>query len=220
MDDKDIDITFNNTIKYSDLQGLSENLLEFGLDEILKDGVLKDLPVFGLFFNSFKTYLSIKDKIFAKKILHFILEIRTIPISQRSEMISKIEKEEKYRNKVGETILLLLDKISNFEKCGMIGVLFNSYLDGQLSYSDFLRGVNAIEKVFVDDIIWFLYNGFGTIDSYLESDSLYSAGFLKLKDVKQEIDSRTNWMLPTRIEYEPTYIGEKVRNILKNKYCG
>jgi hypothetical protein len=61
------------------------------LDSFLDNGLVKDIPVLGTIVGLYKSSISISDKLFIKKVLHFLAELKDIPQDKRSEQIQKIE---------------------------------------------------------------------------------------------------------------------------------
>ncbi|MBK7303196.1 MAG: hypothetical protein IPI90_08060 [Saprospiraceae bacterium] len=72
MDDiKNINVSFSEAIRNSEMKEISIEFAENILDSIMKDGIVKELPIIGTLFGINNLALTIKDKIFLKKLFIF-----------------------------------------------------------------------------------------------------------------------------------------------------
>jgi hypothetical protein len=148
--------SFNETLKDSDLQNVGGNLSELVIDSVLEDGILKDVPVISAIIGLSNIGIKISDRILLNKIISFLFELRNIPRAKREEMINKIDNSKKYKIKVGEKILLIIDKCNDYENSQYVAKLFSTYLAEKINYDDFLRGANIIQSVSINDFKDFL----------------------------------------------------------------
>jgi len=153
---KKISNSFEHTIKDSDLQNVSIELSEMVLDSVLQDGILKDIPILGTIVGLGKTSLKITDTLFLKKIISFLFEIKTIDAGERKKMIDKIDSSEDFKIKVGEKLLYIIDKCDDHENAKYVSMLFAGFLEGEIVYSQFLRGAKMIQQVYTGDLIHFV----------------------------------------------------------------
>lgn len=94
------------TIKDGKFQDLIIDLSETTFDILLNDGLLKDIPIIGGLFGFAKSILSIHDKLFIKKLLVFLVQLKLTSNKSRRKQIEKIENNPQYRIKVGEKFTL------------------------------------------------------------------------------------------------------------------
>ena len=102
--------SIEKTLKDSDLQNVTIGLAEVALDNLLKDGIIKDVPIINTILGFGKASLAIKERLFLKKIIYFISGLSSIPINKRNQMIDEIDSSGKYRTRVGEKLLYIIDK--------------------------------------------------------------------------------------------------------------
>lgn len=177
------------TIKSNEIINISSDIVEAIIDSTLDDGILKDIPIIGTIISLNKGVLSLQDRIFSKKILAFISQLKDIPQKQRNEAIDKIENSSKEKIKVGEKILYLIDKSDDHVKAQMIGILFSEYIKGNIDYNEFKRCSEIINKAFLDDLLWFIDSDLVEL-SLEESKELIPSGLfelpfeLRIKDVR------------------------------------
>ncbi|MFV0221812.1 hypothetical protein OBJ96_08865, partial [Empedobacter falsenii] len=97
-------------IKDKEFQTVTKDLTEVVIDSNIAEGLLKDVPLLSTIIGTFNTVTNIKDKLFLKKILTFLYELKSISENKIEEQINKIEEDLKYRTKVGEKLLFIIDK--------------------------------------------------------------------------------------------------------------
>jgi hypothetical protein len=83
MDNDKLETSLVNSISSENLHDILVDTVGLTLDQFLVDGLLKDIPFFGLFYKIFKTTTNIRDAIFAKKLIKFLTQLKDIPIEKR-----------------------------------------------------------------------------------------------------------------------------------------
>ncbi|CAG5082635.1 hypothetical protein [Parvicella tangerina] len=157
--------SFEQTIKDSDLQNVSIELSEVVLDSVLKDGILKDIPILGTIVGLGKTSVKVTDILFLKKVVSFLFEIKTIDPEERKKMINKIDSSQDFKLKVGEKLLFIIDKCDDHENAKYVSMFFAGFLEGEIVYSQFLRGAKMIQQVYTGDLIDFIKDSRDVLDN-------------------------------------------------------
>jgi hypothetical protein len=174
----------NNSIDDSlisnELTNITSELTEVGLDSFLQDGILKDIPFIGTLVGLTKIGVGIQDKLFLKKILRFLHQLKDIPSETRQEFIEKIDTDKKFKTKVSETIMLLVDKINDYSKADYLGKLFAASINGKISYDIFLKLANIVDKSHIPDLDHLIpiYKGQIKEVDEINGDILYNLGLL------------------------------------------
>ena len=178
-----------DSVLTNELENISKDILELTLDSFLDDGVLKDLPIFSFVYSFTKTTISIKERIFAKKILQFLFELKDTPQVKRQEFIEKIEKNEKSEAKFGETILMILDKADNLQKARLAGKLLAECIKGNISYEEFLKLTSILNRSYVPTLQKLADLKNNLLIQENEYEELFNLGLvtLKLEDVKDNL---------------------------------
>ncbi|HHC6465829.1 TPA: hypothetical protein ACN36C_004572 [Vibrio parahaemolyticus] len=155
------------TLKSSDLQGTASGLAEVALDTFIDEGIARDIPIIGTLFGMANTVSTVRDHLFLKKIVTFLTELSSVDMKQRAKMLANIENDEKYKTKVGEKLLFILDRCDDYEKAQLIAKLFCAFVNEEIKYDDFLRCSAIIERVFLTDI----YDFVDSTWDYIETDN-------------------------------------------------
>jgi|GEM_PF-2157056 len=145
--------TFLKTIIKSELGSVIKDLTEVSVDTFIKDGILKDIPIFGTIIGLYKGTIAIRDHIFLKKIIHFLSAIKDVPVSTRSDLFTKLESEGHNLERIGETLLLILDNIDNYNKARLLGLLLKALSNAKIDYNDFERFSSMIANIFIQDLL-------------------------------------------------------------------
>lgn len=139
----------------NDARDLAADLLEVGLDQLIENEVLKEIPVIGSVIKVAKLSRSIPDLIFGKKVEKFALSTAHISDEQRRTFHAKLESEPELRRKAGEAIIMSLDHIDDLEKAAIVGHLFSKFVLGNFELVTLRRLLTAVDQVFLDDLLLF-----------------------------------------------------------------
>ena len=134
---------------------LSEIIQDYGeiaIDALIQNDLLKEIPIIGTAVGFTKMGIAIRDRNFLKKILLFIQEFETITAKEKESLLNKINEDEKFQERVGETLILLLDRFDHFAKPKMLAQLFNGYLGGEIDYDKFQRLSTSVDRAFMPDL--------------------------------------------------------------------
>lgn len=141
-----------------EIDSITVDMLEVGLDSLLSNEVLINIPVIGTITNFGKIAISVRDRLFIKKLLMFLNKVKEVSFKERQNMIKKIQDSEKEQERIGEKLLYIIDKCDDSEKAKMIGKLFVTFLREEIDISLFLRASNIVNNLLVDDIKHFVNN--------------------------------------------------------------
>lgn len=148
--------SLEETIKDTDLQNVTIDLAETVTDSFLNEGIGRDIPIFGTIIGLAKSAMNLKDRLFIKKLIYFLTNLNSIPKAKRQEMIVQIDSSDRYKIKVGEKLIYIIDKCEDHKSAEKIGKLFHAFLNDSITYSEFLRGAVIIDRIFFEDLEIFL----------------------------------------------------------------
>lgn len=189
---------------------IAADAAEIALDSILDEGLLEEVPVFGWLKKSYNIVGTVRDRIFLKKVANFLAGTRNMSEEHRSQFSERIKCESDYAKKVGESLVLLLERQEDFEKALILGKVFSRYVCGHIKYEKFLKLAKSIELVFIGDLRN-LAEYYASIQSYdpkqgkpfnewlddQTSQSLYSCGLIRSEGYTENV-------------YRPNDMGEEL----------
>lgn len=147
-----LEIALVNSVSCEKLFELKADVLEILFDSTVESGIFKDIPIFGSLLKLSTIGFNIRDQFFAKKIYNFLFEIKDIPQAKRLSFIRELEEKDDLKQTVGETLLILLEKLDHMEKPKILGRLLKAKMNGDIDLSKFMRLASVVDKVFLPDI--------------------------------------------------------------------
>lgn len=202
-----------DTVAEVGLIGLSSEILEFSIDQVLEEGLIKDIPVVGWISKGLSLQRSISDRILYNKILRFIFALESINSGSKESFRAKVKNDPKFKRKVGEQLLLILDRIDDLSKPEMIAKCFDLHLTGDLEFSHFVDLVQVIERSTIGDLEALSCSDnkrmlFGSVGQAVGS------GILEYGICKSDTDESPE--IGTRL----SRLGKDLRDVLKNRFRG
>lgn len=218
--------SFCDSLNDEAIGGLS-GIAEVGLDRILEDGIVKDIPLISTAVSLYRIGHSVHDMHSLKKLAVFWDGINQGAQDDelRKKYVMKFQENPRFRNQQLEFVLILLDRYVGYDKPQMLAKLYLSYLNEDSTLEEF--------SVYAE-----------IIDRFLPGDAelLCAEGYQKWSLEKQRTDSlarlvslglmseHTKWGTfvggPRNIsaiklpdgndkEYQITKFGEKLASILR-----
>jgi hypothetical protein len=230
---KSLSNSFETTLKDPNLQDVVNTFGEIIIDGALEDGILKDIPFLGTLIGLGKTVNNVRDTLFLRKIVHFISKIEQTDPDERKRLITEIEKSAKYRIKVGEKLLYIIDKCEDHINAEYVARMFNAFLAQKITYNEFLRSSSIIQKILISDLEEFLSLNNRSIEKSFDKEwgeflgdfesSLINSGLCisTIEDIsiKEKFDPLNDVKLVTeggKTQIKITEIGKRIKDILKN----
>jgi hypothetical protein len=140
------------TIRLSQLPDILEDVAELGLDSALQDGLLRDIPIINWIIGVGKTVIAVRDRFLIKKIWRFLEGLDEVTQEEREELLHRVQEDEEYRRKVGEAIVMYLDRYDHLDKAYLMSKVLCAYGRQQIDYNEFLRVSTSIERAFIRDL--------------------------------------------------------------------
>ncbi|GAB5554000.1 MAG: hypothetical protein Sapg2KO_35910 [Saprospiraceae bacterium] len=193
------------TISTNELEMVSADLLEVVLDSHLDNEALEQIPLIKTIIGLGKGYLSIQDRIFTKKILTFLFQLKSRDVGEREEMINKVNESKKYRLRVGEKIMTIINASEDFEKAEIHGYIFNSFLEEKIDYTWFLECSFILNQVFLPDL-------YHIIKEDIKDHIIQARGDLLILHT----GIFTPYPYSNTMRYKLSYPGELIVEIVKN----
>lgn len=179
--DKLSDSLIESIIKNEKGLNLITDIADLSIKNIV-EGPLNELPFVKYITGITKFGISIRDTFLIKKLLAFLREDEKIK-NEKKDFAKKVESDKKYRKRVGDHLVLILDRYDHITKAEYLAKIFNAYLDEKITYEEFLRLSYSIEKAFISDLnnlnVYYSKNLEGVEDYILQN--LYQSGLVSFR---------------------------------------
>ena len=128
------------------------NNSEVVLDAILKDGLLKDIPIINNLVDLYGIKTAISDKIFYNKVVSFYESFSSVNRESFDKWNTWACRNIDDSEKIASSLVLHIDSQQDLIKCKMIGHLFKILVEGLMSLSEFEASIYAISMCSVRDL--------------------------------------------------------------------
>jgi hypothetical protein len=152
MEKDDLGISVLKSACSSEAKELAVEWAELGLDSMLADGVLKDAPFLGSVVKICMVSKTIRDKLFVRKVWDFIRACPKFTDSEKASFAREHLEDPQKAQKLGDVIVLILDKLDDLEKPTMLAKLFAALVRGKIPLECFRRLAAAIDIGFIEDL--------------------------------------------------------------------
>ena len=134
-------------------QSVAAELMEAGLDSVMDDGLLKEVPILSVAVSLYKIGHSIKERYYLRKLAAFInaLNKNVYNEEERNNYKRKISDNPKQRDKELEYILILIDRYIHSDKADKLAKLYLVYLDGKITWSMFSKYAEILDRLLPGD---------------------------------------------------------------------
>jgi hypothetical protein len=120
-------------------------------DALASSDIATVIPVAGRFVKVWRGIHDFRAALFAAKLRAFITDPSLQTPEARARMRERAESEE--AKKIGETLFLVLERLSDLQKPLWLAKVYAAYLAKELKSSDLRRLASAIDTAFGDDLI-------------------------------------------------------------------
>lgn len=183
----DIQQSFDDSVRNSSLPDAMADITESSIDSLLDNELLKQIPIVKIFMGLTRVGLNIHDKLFLKKIISFLQGIDEFDPEARNEMINRIDDSRKYRLKVGEKLLYIIDSCDDYESSERVAKLFGAFLKERISYDKFMEAASIVARLSRSELKLFIdsYN-----ISYMDdtAQELVHTGLVYIETQQVEVD--------------------------------
>jgi hypothetical protein len=149
---KNKDESLLSAISKSDAKLVASDIGELGLDSFLEDGILKDIPVLKWLQSGYNLFTSISGKMLGKKLIMFLDGASDITEEEKVKFVNSLENPKKIK-KIGEQLLLILNKYDDYRKAKLLGKFYKSLVNNEINVDEFSRISAIIGQVYYDDFM-------------------------------------------------------------------
>lgn len=145
---------FESSLFETSIEDVGIEFAELGIDSILADGILKDIPIVGTIVGVGKLAHNVHDRNLLRQTLTFINEFNKGLVSH--------EKKEKHRKKLQDNpkkleeelgrVLILLDRNIDTIKSTFEANFYAAYVEEKIKWNDFCELCDITDRLFIADI--------------------------------------------------------------------
>lgn len=141
-----------DSIVKSDSKKLVADITEFTIDQLLDDDLLKEIPVVEWVVKAKSVYNSITDRVLLAKLVRFLFGLSEMTRYEKEKWEKEKIKSEGDKKKIGEKLLLIIDKYNDLDKAGMLGEVFKAYMRDALEAQDMFEIGEAVGMCRASDL--------------------------------------------------------------------
>ncbi|MEM5511850.1 hypothetical protein WNY79_02995 [Pseudoalteromonas sp. AS84] len=149
---------------------IAADLTEVAVKSLLLNGIAKDIPYVGTLLKVWNLNDSIRDRMFASKVMRFFESLSDVKGKEREKMSNKIKySNQDDLNNITDKILFCIESITDIDKSEFIANLFIAYTYEKITESEFRRCTDIIKISFLDDLKNYVMTN---LDSYCNEQEL------------------------------------------------
>ncbi|MCI0560266.1 MAG: hypothetical protein MN733_17405 [Nitrososphaera sp.] len=125
---------------------------EFEIDAFLDDGLIKEIPVIRTFLAFWKSSITLKDRLFLRKVASFIAATPRFSSAEINHFMIEHWSDKAKAQRLGATVLLVLERLDDLEKPAMLARVFAAFVRGHINSDAFRRLAAGIDRSSVEDL--------------------------------------------------------------------
>ena len=217
-----------------EFESIISNAAELGIDALLEDGVLKDIPFISSAISIYRIGKSIKEQHNLKKLICFLDELNKCSLDENNRNLyaEKFQQNEKFQKQQLDYIMILVDRYLDYNKPRMLAKLYLAYLSEYIDWQTFSTYAEIIDRLLPDDVTYLMYTenlfvvyegqsdgiepllrleGLGIITEDQQEKNRFIAKPTRMVSKKIPIPAKVNSY------YAYTDLGTKLRKIMKSE---
>lgn len=192
---------------------LSIDYSEIPIDGLINKRIAEEIPIVKTIVALGKIGLTIREIHFSRKILGFIKEFHTSELSPNKleEFKQRMDSDSKYKCKVTDHLLIILDRIITEQKAIYLAKLFNAHINGIYTWDTFVDLTICLDTMQMIDF---------KIIKYLHTNGLSKIEDIILPETNKCVVSASIERLKTYgFIGEDQYTWEALKDTFKKKVC-
>lgn len=152
MDSNVLAISFSDSLN-EELVGTISEIAEIGLDSIMEEGALQEIPILSTVISAYKIMGNIKERYNLRKLVILLNEINAGIVNEekREEYRDKIKNNSKFQNQQLEYLLVLIDRYIGYDKPKLLAKLYLAYLDEKITWEELMMYSEILDKMLYKD---------------------------------------------------------------------
>jgi len=131
---------------------LPREILELSIDQIVDGGLLDNVPAVKWIIAAARTAKSVSDRLLFKKLLTFHFYLSQTSAGDRYAVLRQLRENPTFKQKVGENLLLIMEKIDDMEKTHVIARCFSLYLSNYMKHDEYMALASLICRTSMAEI--------------------------------------------------------------------
>jgi len=189
---------------------ITPDLVEVALDHVLDNDIIKDIPIVRTMIGVLKAATSIRDRALVKKLIRFLFSLGSVSSETREQFKARMNVDEEFKKKVGEKLLLIVERLDDMSKPNLVAHAFQAYMEQKIDFDMFQRLAGAIDKSFYSDLMALKSRGGSNALSPQAKLELSNSGIIELESTPSiNLSSRNN-------RYQTTEVGRHMLKFVLN----
>lgn len=134
-------------IKSESIVSLAKEIVEITADSLIDSEALKQVPMVNIITGVVGFTSSVRDNFLASKLVRFLNGLSEMEQERRSEMIERLNEEDKYRGRVGSALVETLDRMESEKKPELAAKCFVAFAKDEITFEELRRILFALEKI-------------------------------------------------------------------------
>lgn len=146
MENKKLEDSLLSTITDPTID-ITSDAMEIIIDNVLADGILKDIPVVNTIKSVIKAGFSIRERAFLSKLFQFMNSSSIDRNSmQFKKFFAKVDKKNQ-KNELSRYLLELIDKTTEYQKIPLYSKIFDFIINNELDWKNFYYLSISLDKL-------------------------------------------------------------------------
>jgi len=181
-----------DTISDSSLKEVSVSLGEIALDCFAEPGVIRDVPMIGSLLGLGKAALSVRDRLFMRKLGSFLHQLEPSSDKDRQSLIQRVNQSEEDTSYVGEKILHLVERSEDKQVAENLGRLFKKFLEREINFHEFSIFSSILTSLNNSDLVEFVQSDWDSLDA--DRSGQYQAhGLMVIDPPEVSVRDQDDW---------------------------
>lgn len=166
-----------NTIVHYNLD-TAIDFSEIGLDSLLDESILKEVPLIKTAYSIAKTGFAIREKHMLKKTMLFIDKLNKNGVSNQNyiEYKEKLKAKESFLMRELEHVIIVIDRYIELNKNEILANLYFNYIDKKIDWEQFQELSIIVDNIFLSDLP--------------ELENIYMKKAITMNDINNKISFR------------------------------
>lgn len=165
------------------LEAAAESV-EAGVDLLIENEAIRAIPFVGSIVKIAKGVDDYRSRLLLQKLYAFLVEPALQTRQESKALRTIILADEEKQQDIGDTLFLVLDKITDLKKPSLLAKIFVAYLDGQIDAQVFLMLAHCIDQSHLADLLALLNNS----DAEVANDATWKSRLVSSGLISAQVD--------------------------------